>query len=84
MIKEKFTFFGLDKDWSNVFIITVFSKLGRPVKHIFFRPRTGLASSCECACPHCRQFSEKFFRVWKPELSNTMFPIILVAYLGFL
>jgi len=55
------------------------SIIRRPVKTIFFkllRPRIGLANSSEGACTNCGIFSDKLFRVWKPEFISTIFSII--------
>jgi hypothetical protein len=50
----------------------------RPFKPIFFKLFliwTGLAKLFECACPNFGQFSEKVFRVCKPEFTGTYFRI---------
>ena len=44
-----------------------------------FRPRKGLANLFESSCLNCGKFSEKFFRLWKTEITNTKFPIIPVT-----
>lgn len=41
-----------------------------------FRPITGLEKLFEGMCPNCRYFSEKFFHLWKPEYTSTIFPNI--------
>lgn len=44
-----------------------------------FRPRTLLAKVFEGACRNCGLFSEKFFRVRKPEFTSPIFPITPVT-----
>ena len=51
------------------------------LKLIFFKllwPRTGMAKLFEGPCLNYRQFSEKFFCMWEPEFTSTIFPIIPV------
>lgn len=40
------------------------------------RPTRGLGNLPEGTCPNCRQYTERFLRVWKPELSSTVSQII--------
>jgi hypothetical protein len=47
-------------------------RLLKPLFFNVYRPRTGLATLSENACPKCGYFSERFFRVWNPEFTSTV------------
>jgi hypothetical protein len=43
-----------------------------------FQPKKGLENLFESSCLNCGKFSEKFFRLWKIEITNNKYPIIPV------